>query len=174
MSLLYIAAPLTRRLLLLWPNVLDNTRNKSSRSANDSYSFTVQHFVSDAIQLSSLGIEYDAVISILGNPYNTTSFWHAVKKPLIQNGTVLFTAPAYDWATTYRKHEGSLIDQSMFELQRGDKVYLPSYILEPNEQVKLIESAGLKVKEHRKSWWEIWTVEFCRQRQLFQEIRTAE
>lgn len=38
----------------------------------------------------------------------------------------------------------------MFEERSGKTISLPSYLLEPIDQMKLIESAGLKVKKYRK------------------------
>jgi SAM-dependent methyltransferase len=87
----------------------------------------------------------DVVASCLGDPYNSIALWNEVHRVLKPNGRCLFTTPSYDWAQAFR--EGTEMKASEFELRDGSHILLPSYIYSEKEQVRLIESADLKVSD---------------------------
>lgn len=88
---------------------------------------------------------FELVAAVLGDAYNDAGFWREIHRVLQQGGITLYTTPAFSWAVAFRG-PGSMSDAA-FSLASGPVVYLPSYILPPEEQVELIESAGLMVKE---------------------------
>ena len=91
---------------------------------------------------------FDVVVSCLGDPYNTTSFWIEAHRVLRSGGKCFFTTPSYDWAAAYREVTNTdSMHNSEFELKDGSRVCLPSHIYAEHEQVQLIQSAGLTVSQ---------------------------
>ena len=91
---------------------------------------------------------FDLVVSCLGDPYNALSFWTEVRRVLIPGGTCLFTTPSFDWAHSFRKGgDVAAMDSADFTLLDGTHVQLPSFILSPTEQARLIQSAGLTLEQ---------------------------
>jgi ubiquinone/menaquinone biosynthesis C-methylase UbiE len=105
---------------------------------------TNQHqlVVASADQLPALDNDLTAVVASLGDPYNEFGFWREAWRVLRPNGRVLFTTPTHEWATAYRK--GGNQNVAEFELTDGRKINAPSLILEVDEQLDLMRSAGFR------------------------------
>lgn len=92
----------------------------------------------------SLGL----LVSLLGDPYNEPAFWAEAYRTLRPGGLVFFTTPAHEWAKAFRSQsEPHGIISAEFELRDGRKVRVPSWIYPVEQQVALIRSKGLEVRE---------------------------
>jgi len=87
------------------------------------------------------------VVSSLGDSYNSPGFWRETSRILKRGGLALFTTPSYEWAVAYRGECGEDFAYAKFELANGRKVRVPSMIYSADEQIRLIESSGLRVEE---------------------------
>ena len=87
------------------------------------------------------------MISSLGDPYNTPVFWKEMSRILNEGSLGIFTIPSYEWSTAYRSQSGEDYASADFELVDGRHIRVPSWIYPVDEQIKLIESAGLIVEE---------------------------
>jgi SAM-dependent methyltransferase len=83
------------------------------------------------------------VLASLGDPYNTDDWWAEVARVLAPDGVCLFTTPTHEWSTSFR--DGASAEAAEFELADGRKVLVPSFVRRPDEQVRQIEQAGLRV-----------------------------
>ena len=83
------------------------------------------------------------VVASLGDPYNTDAWWVEAARVLEPGGVCLFTTPTHEWAESFR--DGGAHDVAEFELADGRKVLVPSIVHAPEEQVRRIERAGLRV-----------------------------
>jgi SAM-dependent methyltransferase len=97
----------------------------------------------DALPIRSGSVQY--LISSLGDPYNSRTFWQEAARVLGPNGRVLYTTPANDWSEAFRR--GAAADEAEFELADGRHVTIHSCIYPEAGQIQLIEEAGLRVKE---------------------------
>ena len=84
------------------------------------------------------------IISLLGDPYNTPSFWEEVNRVLIPGGHILFTVPAYEWTQAFR--EGN---EAVFTMKDESQVAVPSTVLDFEAQCKLVGNAGLTLRQQR-------------------------
>jgi SAM-dependent methyltransferase len=84
------------------------------------------------------------VLASLGDPYNTNGWWLEVARVLAPEGVCLFTTPTHEWARGFRN--GGACQFAEFELADGRKVLVPSVVRPPEEQVRQIERAGLRVE----------------------------
>jgi hypothetical protein len=82
------------------------------------------------------------LVASLGDPYNRRDFWQEAFRVLQPSGKVLFTTPSHEWAGAFRKDAHN--DLAEFELASGQKVCAPSMILEVDEQLDLMQSAGFR------------------------------
>ena len=87
------------------------------------------------------------IVSSLGDPYNSQSFWSEMKRLLGPDGRIIFTTPSYEWSTTFRPKEK--LDVAEFLRGDGTQLFMPSYIYSKQEQFKIIEEAGLKCTDYR-------------------------
>jgi SAM-dependent methyltransferase len=89
---------------------------------------------------------FDLVVSCLGDPYNSTTFWREVYRVLRPHGKCLFTTPSWEWAKAFREDADAVsMHSSAFELADGTRVLLPSHIYSEQDQIELMRSAGLAV-----------------------------
>ena len=89
-----------------------------------------------------------ALVSSLGDPYNIPRFWAEASRVLRPGGAVLFTTPAYEWATAFRDATNSRAVSAEFELFSGERISVPSWIYARDEQVRMIEQGGLVVEDY--------------------------
>lgn len=90
--------------------------------------------------------EFDWIFSILGDPYNTESSWHNIATAMKRGGRCEFVVPSHVWSQKFRAADASeRCNLARFVCTSGDEIYVPSYILRPDEQVSLIAGVGLKV-----------------------------
>lgn len=90
----------------------------------------------------------DFVLSLLADPYNTPSFWAEVARVLKPGARAFYTTPSYVWATSFRSEgEGEVHDSAMFLTTEGKQVYVPSYVIDPEDQATMIARAGLTVEQ---------------------------
>jgi SAM-dependent methyltransferase len=84
------------------------------------------------------------IVSSLGDPYNGPGFWREVARLLTPEGKCLFTIPSFEWSSSFRSGG----ERQVAEFLRGDGVRLlmPSHVWSEEEQVQMIEAAGLHVK----------------------------
>jgi|SRR5580692_2003756 SAM-dependent methyltransferase len=104
---------------------------------------TTYYVVCDARQLSFISGGFDIVVSSLGDPYNTPSFWEEAARVLRVGGHVLFTAPSFDWALKFR----GATDTAEFVTSDGSEILVPSYVVPDHVQSQMIEAAGLVLVE---------------------------
>jgi SAM-dependent methyltransferase len=87
------------------------------------------------------------VVSSLGDPYNYPGYWREVARLLKPGGTCLFTTPSFEWSSIFRP-DG---EREFAEFVRADgaRLFMPSYVSREEDQVKMIEAAGLCVQDRR-------------------------
>ena len=105
-------------------------------------------YIASASALPHPSRTVDWVVSCLGDPYNSESFWREAYRVLKNNGTCFFTTPSYDWAQAFRSAiDPDSMHDAEFELADGSCVSLPSHIYSQEQQIRMIESAGLRVSD---------------------------
>lgn len=131
-----------KRLILVdsSPSMLAHSKQWASRGA---------HFVlGDAAAMPLESQCLDLLVSSLGDPYNTITFWEEAYRVLRPGGISLFTTPSYDWALAFRS--GLSKEAAMwaeFELSDGRRVRVPSLIHSVPEQFSLIGTSRLLTKD---------------------------
>jgi hypothetical protein len=68
----------------------------------------------------------DVAGSSLGDPYNSDASWAELSRCVKRGGYVLFTTPAFEWASEYRRTAHYPIEESEFLLADGTEITLPS------------------------------------------------
>lgn len=112
--------------------------SKERFSVNDAY-----YVISDATRMSFGSESFDTLVSSLGDPYNSVQFWDEAQRILRKDGTVLFTTPSWQWASSFRLASREEQTGSAFFMTRdGQKIYLRSDIRTEPEQSDLIQEAG--------------------------------
>jgi SAM-dependent methyltransferase len=106
--------------------------------------------VADSTALPIASENLDLLISSLGDPYNTPSFWSEVYRTLRPGGAAMFTTPSFDWAIAFRDKCKSDITSAEFETIGGEVVSVPSWIYSQVEQIEMIEKSGLIMSEHAR------------------------
>ena len=105
----------------------------------------------DALNLPITSESLDLIVSSLGDPYNEFEFWQEAHRTLRTQGVLIFTTPAYDWAVAFRsKNEIGDMMLAEFELSKGKRVFVPSWIYPRADQIAMIEKSGLFVQEYAK------------------------
>ena len=66
---------------------------------------------------------------------------------LKRDGTCLFTTPSFEWSSTFRLDKQH--DVAEFLRADGARLFMPSYVNNEDEQVKMIEDAGLLVVDRQ-------------------------
>lgn len=138
-----IVAPLlveNGHVTLLLVDESDQMLAHSKQFLGDSVKMVVADARNTAIKANSI----DLLVSSLGDPYNTASFWQEVDRILKSGAHCLFTCPAAEWALAFRSsdhcHEA--------EFLIGNKlVYLPSFVLSRADQVEVMRRHNLNVRE---------------------------
>jgi SAM-dependent methyltransferase len=102
--------------------------------------------LSDATSLNREAASVALLVASLGDPYNLPEFWREAARVTKPGGVVLFTVPSFQWAARFRTLVSSKsVDEAEFKLRDGRSVSVPSFILPLDEQVRMIENAGLMV-----------------------------
>jgi SAM-dependent methyltransferase len=101
--------------------------------------------VGDSCRVPLMNASTMCVVASLGDAFNVQTFWQECARVLLGGGQVLFTTPSYEWARGFRTPADSHC--AVFDLQGGVSLAVPSIILPLEEQIGLIESAGLFIKE---------------------------
>jgi len=70
-----------------------------------------------------------------------------VARLLKRDGTCLFTTPSFEWSSTFRLDKQH--DVAEFLRADGARLFMPSYVNNEDEQVKMIEDAGLLVVDRQ-------------------------
>lgn len=101
----------------------------------------------ESVPRSTSGFEQsDLVAASLADPYNTSSLWRFLSEAVVAGGTVVFTVPSYEWASTFRRHnQAGQYDVAEFVSRNGTVMYLPSFILTPDEQIALGHRFGFRI-----------------------------
>ena len=101
--------------------------------------------ISEARSINRADGTLGLLVASLGDPYNVPEFWLEVCRVIRPGGAVLFTIPSFEWAVRFRAAGVSTqkLHEAEFELRDGRVVSLPSFILPLEEQVKMMEKAGL-------------------------------
>jgi len=107
-----------------------------------SYGARVQ--VADATALPLNGESVGLLVSILGDPYNTTHIWREVTRVLHRGGSCIFTTPSHTWSETFRSDANEPPESAQF-LVRGEKIRVQSFIRPVAEQREMITNVGLSV-----------------------------
>ncbi|MGO8846816.1 MAG: class I SAM-dependent methyltransferase [Methylocella sp.] len=88
---------------------------------------------------------FELVVAALGDPYNCVIFWHEVARLLEWGGVCLFTTPAPEWATRFRRPDSQ--SHAEFVIADGTTVLVPSNIPSLDQQIRMITDSGLHVIE---------------------------
>lgn len=101
--------------------------------------------LADVARLPLRSDTIDALLSSLGDAYNTEGLWAEVARVLALDGVALFTTPSFAWAQAFRRDSA---DQMVaeFEVADGRIMRVPSLIRSPQDQLRLIEGQGLVVR----------------------------
>lgn len=105
--------------------------------------------IASANSLPAEDSSVDAVVSSLGDPYNCRETWQEFFRVLRIGGTILFSSPSFDWASCFRKVNcigQSHLGSAEFETVSGDKVRVPSIIIQRSEQEALAREVGLSLR----------------------------
>jgi SAM-dependent methyltransferase len=100
--------------------------------------------VADASDLPVADGSVALLVSILGDPYNSESFWEEVERALRPAGTCLFTTPSHHWSETFRDLVHEPAECAEFVV-REERIRVPSYIFPHDVQQRLIERGRLRV-----------------------------
>jgi ubiquinone/menaquinone biosynthesis C-methylase UbiE len=114
----------------LSPNMLRYSTDHSSHA---------DFVVCDARQLPFADSSFDLIVSSLGDPYNTITFWKELERVLRAGAHALFTTPSFGWARKFRNGD----THAEFVTSIGHTLAVPSYIESKKSQRILIESSGL-------------------------------
>ena len=90
----------------------------------------------------------DLIVSSLGDPYNCLPAWLEFGRVLRPEGKVIFTTPAYQWASLFRSQVAAERENAAYFISNGHEIYLPSFILEDSLQIKLMQEAGFSTVYH--------------------------
>jgi SAM-dependent methyltransferase len=107
----------------------------------------VKSEVADATSIPAPDGSVDILISSLGDPYNTATFWLEVARVLRTGGTALFTTPSPEWANSFRLENE--IDSAEFVRRDGAVLMLPSFVPSEAAQLQMFSHAGLTLRESR-------------------------
>ena len=97
--------------------------------------------------------EFDWILAVLGDPYNSTAAWKNMARALKAGGRCVFIVPSWEWARIFRsKDKDERAGLARFVTSEGKVVFLRSLILETGHQSKMISGAGLSLAsvEHVK------------------------
>ena len=103
--------------------------------------------LSDARSLPFVEHSLEALIAVLGDSYNVPAFWSEVGRVLNPGALTIFTTPSYEWASRYRATIPGGLLKTRFDLRDGSELIVDSFIHHHGQQIELIESSGLLVKE---------------------------
>lgn len=95
--------------------------------------------ICDAEQLPFATGSFDLVVSSLGDPYNTITFWKEVARVLRTRGHALYTTPSFEWAQQFRNGDS----HAEFLTSTSQVLAVPSYVNSRESQRAMIESSGL-------------------------------
>ena len=87
------------------------------------------------------------LVAGLGDAYNVPEVWREISRVIEPGGKVLFTIPSFQWAARFRldKFGGGNPFEAEFQLRDGRVVTVPSFILPLDEQIRMMEDAGLMI-----------------------------
>jgi SAM-dependent methyltransferase len=88
---------------------------------------------------------FDLVAASLGDPYNTSQFWHEARRVLRRDGWVVFTTPSVAWVRAFHERRDSGDLWAMFDLHGDETVRVASVVLPEEEQRGMIDAAGFNV-----------------------------
>lgn len=98
----------------------------------------------DASSLPYLDQQFDLVVGLAGDPYNTPRLWSEVHRVLRARGRFVFTQPSYAWAARFRQVSGSEAHTSEFVLRDGNYLQVPSNVLPKNDVRSSAGTVGLQ------------------------------
>jgi SAM-dependent methyltransferase len=101
--------------------------------------------VADAEQLPFDDQEFGLVVASLGDPFNTPAFWREGRRVLRHAGRLIYTAPSFEWAESFRSRNQEPPDAAEFVLADGSRIRVQSLVLAESDQVALINKSGLRV-----------------------------
>ncbi len=102
--------------------------------------------LADAEELPFGPQSINALLSSLGDSYNTPQFWSEVKRVLRRDGIGLFTTPSSTWVQIFRDDIPTKT-YAEFELRDDQKICVPSKVYSSEEQKQLIAAHDLIVKD---------------------------
>lgn len=117
-----------------------------------SYSRKFEQFASlivgDALALPFSDTTFSLIVASLADPFNEPQFWNEVQRTLKLNGYCIFTTPSHEWASSFRmRSPEEQKDAALFQLRDGAQIYLPSFVEREASQIKMMQSAGLRLIE---------------------------
>ena len=101
--------------------------------------------VCEASSLPLASSSIGALVSILGDSFDTESFWAETARIVRPGGVAIHTTPSYEWALAFRRRKGFSVAE--FLTKGGVQVVVPSFVRPVEQERVLIESAGLFVKD---------------------------
>jgi SAM-dependent methyltransferase len=90
--------------------------------------------------------EFDWIFAVLGDPYNTPEVWRNIAGALKGGGQCVFIVPSSEWARKFRLESADEKPNfARFLTSKGETVFLPSLIVESENQKTIIADSGLRL-----------------------------
>lgn len=107
-------------------------------------SLGAQLLLADAAMLPFAEDSIQTCIASLGDPYNDRRFWDEMARIVKLFGHILFTTPAFEWASLYRNNDEdcSAFNVAEFVVTNGMTVLATSIVHTRRNQLSLIERTG--------------------------------
>lgn len=105
----------------------------------------VRFVIRDALNTELEEHSFDLIASSLGDPYNCQQFWSEMWRVAKSGGCCLFTVPSSSWSSWFRRE--AAMDEAEFLLNDGTAVTVPSFVLDGEQQTKMLRSTGWDVLE---------------------------
>jgi hypothetical protein len=102
----------------------------------------------DATRLPLRAAAAGSVVAALADPFNHAALWTECARIGRTGAVVAFSTPSHLWSRRYRRSVGDPVDTARFETASGS-VLTPSHVVPVDEQIALMEGAGLRVVDVR-------------------------
>lgn len=102
--------------------------------------------VSDALSMPFSDGQFDYIFGSLIDPFSVDRFYNEAHRVIKKNGSLIFTLPSYEWASSFRSQERR--QYAEFLHSEGYVLQMPSFVASPAEQIDKITRAGFSSVRH--------------------------